>query len=145
MYSACTVWLISPTSTAFAALSKAIESAGGQAHALTPAECSQWRERVAAGAYQGPLPNLLFLDAELAYGHSDGHLEGLLSDPPWMFLPLVVIAREPHPEARSRAYTEGAAAWVTLPKDSTDLDACLAHIARYWVKTAVLPEITLPL
>ncbi len=145
MYSACTVWLIGPASAEFTALAAAIEAAGGQAHPLTPAGCGQWRERVAADAYRGPLPNLLFLDAELAYGHSDGHLEALLSEPPWMFLPLVVVARKGQGAGRGRAYTEGAAAWVTLPAEASVRADFFAHIARYWVKTAVLPELTLPL
>jgi len=145
MYSACTVWLISPASAEFTALAEAIEAAGGQAHPLTPTECGQWRERVSADQYRGPLPNLLFLDAELAYGHSDGHLEALLSEPPWMFLPLVVIARQGEDEGRARAYTEGAAAWITMPAEAGAQADYLTHIARYWVKTAVLPEITLPL
>ena len=145
MYSACTAWLISPSSAAFTALAAAIDSAGGQAHPMSTSECLQWRERVRAGLYQGPLPNLLFLDADFAYGHPDGHLEALLCEPPWMFLPLVVVAGVEHPEARRRAYSEGAAAWITLPPAGALRETRLAHIAQYWVKTAVLPEITLPL
>jgi DNA-binding NtrC family response regulator len=145
MFSASNVWLIGDPSDAFASLAVAIEEAGGQPHRLNPTESARWRARVRAGEYEGSLPNLLIVDARLAYGHPDRHLEELLATPPWMFLPLVVLAHRPDAQACARAYAEGAAAWITLPRDPEALGAHLEHIARYWIKTAVLPEITLPL
>ena len=145
MFSACSVWLIGDPSAAFTRLAVAIEKAGGQPHHQNPTEVARWRARVRAGEYEGPLPNLLIVDARLAYAHPDRHLEELLATPPWMFLPLVLLAHRPDPESCARAYRDGAAAWITLPHDAEALDTCLEHVAGYWIKTAVLPEITLPL
>ncbi len=97
--------------------------------------------RASESAAVSALPNLLVVEAELAWADDADLLRTVANSQPWGFLPLVVVSRTEDDERCLESYTHGAAGWVVLPQDEARAREAAKVFARYWFHTTLLPLI----
>ncbi len=138
------VWLLGDApGSGLDLLADAIRNARGVVDHLPDSAVHAWLDRVGAD-HSTPvtvLPNLLVVEAELAWAEGGALLDLVAAHQPWSFLPLVVVSRHDDLERCAGTYARGASGWVVLPADEAAAREAAEGFARYWFTTTLLPAI----
>lgn len=139
------VWLLGDApGCGFDLVADAIRALRGVVDHLPDSAVHAWTERITSGESRNPvtvLPNLLVVEAGLAWADDGALLDLVAANQPWSFLPLVVVSRHEDEERCIGTYARGASGWVVLPEAPERAREVAEGFARYWFETTLLPLI----
>lgn len=109
-------------------------------HTLLAAEClGEFWDKLTS--QQIPLPNLIFLDAELSRSYDHELIEVFKSNPALKVVPIVVYASSVSLDEVSEAYGSQVACFVVLPLDPAERRTKIRTCLEFWTSHAELPEL----
>jgi CheY-like chemotaxis protein len=86
-----------------------------------------------------PTPDLVILDLNLPKVGGHEVLQMMKSDPDLKSIPVLILTSTDCPREMRRAYTEGAACFITKPIDVDEYFEAVKTSAHMWLRVAQLP------